>query len=84
MQTGRIGPISRAGSEHTLEGSAQIIPRMHLQEIAPCLVQPGQQDEPITCGEPEYRFRKARIELDPGRRRAFGALLGSGLRAPKR
>ena len=84
MQANRIGTVRGASCEYPLEGSAQVVPRMHLQEIASRLVQPCQQEEAIIDGKPEACRRVTRIKLDPGRRRTFGTLLGCVLGTPER
>ena len=83
MQADRIGPIGRARCKYALEWSAEVIARMHLQEIALRLMQPRQQDELVTDGEPENRCLIARIKLYPGRRCTLRALLGSVFCAAK-
>ena len=80
VQTDGIGPMRRAGTEHTFLHTRRIAARMHAENIATCTIQPSEQHEFIAFldraksfgnlfPEDEPRTRRALIRLSRGRSR---------------
>ena len=76
VQADRIGPIRRTRAEHSRQRPRHVVPRMHFQNRAIGLVQPGEQQHFHTGTEVLEPRRELGKDVDSGVRRALIALLG--------
>ena len=65
MQANRIRPIRRACREHACERAPLVVPRVNPEHVTPGLVQPRDDDEPVTCGDSLERWTERLAHLQP-------------------
>ena len=65
MQANWIRPIRRACREHACERAPLVVPRVNPEHVTPGVVQPRDDDEPVTCGDSLERWTERLAHLQP-------------------
>ena len=75
VQPDRVGAIRGAGAEHPPLRGGRIVARMYPQDVSAGAVEPGEQQQLVTGADAVEALDHRRVELEPGVRGAFVALL---------
>ena len=77
VESDRVRPVGRAGAEDTLLSVQRIPARVHPQHVAPCPIEPGQDDDVGAALEVTDPLAHHLLEYEPGIGRSLVALLRS-------
>jgi len=64
MEPERVRPIGRPRREDAREQTALVVARVHLEHVAPSLVEPRDGDELVADADPLERVRDGRLQVD--------------------
>jgi hypothetical protein len=74
VQPDRIGPIRGSRREHSGQGKAQVVSRVHLEHVALCFMKPGQDHDPLPGLDATEAVHERRVDFDTRIRRSLPAL----------